>query len=405
MDKLTIAKETRDLVPFLDPLVFTDAASADQADAVVQAVRMPTLQSPSSVRADTDMPGFLNAKIGPLPDPFVPATDGHEQTSIDLMGQHGGADGRISAAAATRTPSDHDGGGMSLKASFEGAAAQKYTPADHAGDNHVPDLDVQVVQDVDVQQSIDVDILIKGGATVDVTATSDVIVDQSAEIDIDIADDIAQTKPSDDAGKDGALVRDGVDEFRIDNDQDIDVVTTITVDVRGYGGDVFIETNTSDSADIDQNARSLVRLDGNDATLDIDISQFLDIDLLSDIEIDIREDDGQLFIMVSVDDKVSGDDDVSIALSDDHDDVMELKMAQSVEVDHRLGIDVDVEQQLAALFDIEVDVDAEADIDVRQSGRADIDISRDGETDIDFDGDSEVQISNHLNIRIDFSVA
>jgi hypothetical protein len=196
---------------------------------------------------------------------------------------------------------------------------------------------------------------------------------------------------------------DGVSEFDASLAQDIDIDTIVHVDVNGFAGEVVIDTRLSEEADVRQDVLPTITLTGDEDGFDINISQLLDIDLISDVDIEIVENGGKLYLTIAVNDRVVGQDVAAVDIADGGDVWLDVDLVQDADIRQSLSIDIDVEQELAALFDVDVDVDAVLDIDVSQAGDARIGLSPGDEIDVDLDADSEVDIVNTLSIRIDFT--
>jgi hypothetical protein len=196
---------------------------------------------------------------------------------------------------------------------------------------------------------------------------------------------------------------DGVSEFTADLDQDIDIDTIVHVDVNGFAGEVIINTQISEHADVRQDVTPTITLTGDEDGFDINISQLLDIDLLSDVDIDIVENGGKLYLTIAVRDQVEGSDRAVVDIADGSDELLDVGLSQSADIDQKLTVSVDLEQELAALFDIDVDVDADLDIAIEQTGDARIGFAPGEEVDVGLDGDSEIDLVNNIHIRIDFT--
>ncbi|MGL5115762.1 MAG: hypothetical protein ACRC7C_10605, partial [Beijerinckiaceae bacterium] len=196
---------------------------------------------------------------------------------------------------------------------------------------------------------------------------------------------------------------DGISEFDVKLTQDIEIDTIVHVDVNGFAGEVIIDTRISEHANVRQEALPTITLTGDEDGFDINISQLLDIDLLSDLDIEIVENGGKLYLTIVVKDSVSGTDTAAINISDGADEWLDVDLIQSADVDQRLTVSVDLEQELAALFDVDVDVDVDLDIDIDQTGEARIGFAPGQEIDVGLDGDSEIDLVNNIHIRIDFT--
>lgn len=439
MDILSIAKENRLLMPFLDRLDLNDLmiGDEDQSGGARQS-GLPVALPQTTVRPPSDAaaPAFLKGEplmLVKAPDAPADFADGLSLPAAVAQGPVGSGAATGSAAGhafravpvrAAPSDGDTDDDAVSLghghhvnlrSASGHGHAARAASghdskvvadPAGKAVDD--PHVRATIDQDVDVDQDIDIDVAVSGATGLDVDAdlTADVTIDQIALIDIDVETALPGNGPPVPIASRGVIARDlDIDDVDISNTQDVDIDTQVRVFVNGFAGGVFIRTSIDEDVDVTQSARPVIVLDGDDNGFDIDISQFLDIDLLSDIDIDISEDHGRLYITVSVKDSVASQDDALIALEESADDILDVDLRQSIDVDQKLVVHVDIEQELASLFDIAVDVDADLDVGIRQDADAQIDINALGEVDVDVDGDSQVNISNQLQIRIDFTHA
>lgn len=440
MDIHSITREDRQLMPFLDRLDLDglmSGAGNEGAGALAQGlpgalpsgVPRPVAEAPgpAAMQGEALMPvkapeapaesgdGFAlphggggPVEAGAMAGSHAGAAAGHGARPGAIHGSHGNgsADDGPSFSHGPPLARPPGGPGQDPRGAPDPTGKDGVDPDGDRSDE--PHIRASIDQDVAIDQDADVDVVVSGasGAQVDAVLVTEVSIDQSAVIDLDI-----------DTGRSGGALplllpaRGGlvhqldIDEVDVDNSQDIDIDSEVSVFVRGFAGEVFVRTLIEEDAEVTQAARPVIILDGDDEGFDIDISQFLDIDVLSDIDIDISEDGGRLYITVSVKDSVSSQDEALVALQESNDDILDIELRQAVDVDQKLVVHVDIEQELASLFDVTVDVDADMDVDIRQDAEAGIDIDARGEVDIDIDGDSQVNVSNQLQIRIDFTHA
>jgi hypothetical protein len=405
MDDRSIGKETRTLAPFLDLLDLHELVLAGEEAGGTAAAALPgTGAQPRAAQGQADAPASFEAKLGPLPPaPAAPAADADAGPQAALPGQPA-----VAAPMGLSAPVVESAGAMTTaKAAASSAAHGKFAKEGHAhathtdATHHERELDgirVRIDQDVDVDQDIDADVAIEADdvdLNIDVEATVDA--DQTAAVSIRA--ETAEGPPHAAMAASAAVG----DDVSMDGRQDVDTDTIIRVDVTGYAGEVVITTSLTEEADIDQAAQAVFRADAGDEVFDIDVSQFLDLDLLTDIDIDIREIGGRLVIDLSVRSEAEGDDIIRLDVSESADDVLDVDLEQRADIDQRVSVDLTVEAELARLFDIDVDVDADVSVEVRQNADVDGVIAEDGSAAWDAESSSEIDIDNLIRIRLDFS--
>jgi hypothetical protein len=400
MDDRSTGKETRSLAPFLDLLDLHDLMLAEDEAGSAAKVALPGRLAPAAAApaAAQDGPSHFDAKLGPLPAaPPPPEPDADHATlgmpkmyPIEAPQPFALHLSTASSASGVMVAKAAGGGSPAGKAAKEPA----HTSEKEAQEPDSIELDgirARIEQQADIDQDSDTDVTVRADhADIDICVDADAKVDQDAAIIIH-ADD----RPSINSG----------DDIAIAGRQTIDIDTTIRVDVTCYSVDVIITTALSEQADVDHVGRAVFRADAGDGIFDIDISQYLDIDLLSDIDIDIREIDDRLYIDLSVRDIAGGADSVRMDVTESADSILDVTLQQLADISQRVSVKIDIEQELARLFDIDVEVDADADVRISQRADAVADLRMDGGTDWEVDGESEIDVENQIRIRIDFGPA
>ncbi|MGL4240932.1 MAG: hypothetical protein ACRCTI_07450 [Beijerinckiaceae bacterium] len=401
MDDRSIGKETRDLTPFLDLLDLHDLILAGDDTGGVARSKLPGVAAGASRPAAEDASAQSVAKLAPLPS--APAAS----APVDADGP---AEAIMQSApvAAAQPLSVFMPGGASgvgaLSAKSGAAAGQSARPSKEPAssreisadeDRDIDGIRARIEQNADVDQDADAEVMVRADNTeVSVRVDADAEVDQQAAIRIE-----AEAHPADEQDIDPSH------DISIAGGQEVDIDTVVRVDVTGYIGEVVVNVVLSEKADVDQQAIAIYEADTGNDVFDIDISQYIDVDLLSDIDISVREVGGRLYIDLLISDVAQGEDVLRLEVEESADDVLDISLRQHVDIEQRISVDLDVESQLAELFDIDIDVDAESDLHVRQVAAADADLAPDGRTDLDLDGESRIEIDNQLHIRIDFSAA
>ncbi len=402
MEDRSVGKETRNLTPFLDLLDLHDLILAEDDAGAIAKAALPGRLAPSTVpkpAANSD-PGQDGGKLMPLPAaPAAPQPDADAPT-VGMMAPAQAAmaqpltmqaTGAVSSAGAAVAKGAH-GGAAPAKAAKEPGSPSHDSDGDDAHD--LDGIRVRIDQDADVDQDAEAEVTIRAGnADVSIRIDADAEVDQRAAVFIQ-----AET-----AMEDGAVANVS-EEASIAGRQDVDIDTVVRVDVTGYTGEVVITIGLGEQADVDQRALAVFQADAGHDVFDVDISQHIDVDLQSLIDIEVREIGGRLHINLLVNDIADGEDVMQLEISESSDDILDVSLRQLADLDQRVSVNLDVEQELAKLFDIDVDVDADSDVHVTQIAVADAKLGPDGQADWDLDGESRIEIDNQLHIRIDFNL-
>jgi hypothetical protein len=400
MEDHSRGKETRSLLPYLDLLDLHDLILLDEDAGKIAQLTLPGRLAPTPTAPLATVGGSDQFSFGLGPLPYVPpAPASGSGAFFDLPKADPAALPQgfaLQATGATAVPgasAAKAAGGSVAAPGVNGGQSAKPAEADPGEATTLDGIRVRITQDADIDQESDASIEIRADdVEVSIRAEADLEVDQDAAIGIRAASAPAassQGKP--------------VEEVAIAGRQAIDIDTKITVDVTGYGGEVVVSMQLSEEADVDQDISATFRADAGDEVFDVDISQFIDIDLLSDLDIDIRSIDGRLYIDLSLKDVAKGEDTTRIDVTESADDILDVDLRQAADIDQRLSLDLDVEQELARLFDIDVEVDAEADVEVRQAADVEGLLGANGSADWDVEGRSEIEVDNELRIRIDFA--
>lgn len=207
---------------------------------------------------------------------------------------------------------------------------------------------------------------------------------------------------SDDARRphdaDGVLSLDDVDSIDVTQvalaDQDASII------VNGYAGDVVTRLLIDQDLMMDQDADINFTIDG-DGHFVVLLDQDMSIDQDVQIDVDIFDVDGVLYVDLFLRDTIEIEQDTAVdARITDGPPGGTVEVNQSIEMDQDVDIDIDIEDELEERYVVDVDVLVRQTIDADQDAVVDIK-DRNGEIDIDLDAIQAATVDQQTIVQAD----
>lgn len=198
-----------------------------------------------------------------------------------------------------------------------------------------------------------------------------------------------------DAPDDGHSIR--VTQFA-EVDQDASII------VQGYVGEVVARLHIDQNLMMDQDVDIAFTIDG-DGHFSVLLDQDMRISQALDIDVDIHDTDGVLFIDVFLRDSIEVEQDTTLAMRiDDGPQGGTVEINQDLELDQDVDIDIDIEDDLEERYIIKVAVETVQQVDAYQDAVVDItDVN--GGIDMDVDATQTVAVDQETIVRADFALA
>jgi hypothetical protein len=195
----------------------------------------------------------------------------------------------------------------------------------------------------------------------------------------------------------------------IPDSDDIHIVQTAFVDqdaevlLNGWMGESKIRVFMDNDADMVQDANVELDIDGNNRMF-LRLDQSMTIDQDTEIDLDIYEVEGVLYVDLYLKNEVDIAQDTELDLMmDGWNGKSQFFVNNDLDVRQHVDIDVDIEDELEEKFAIKVAIGVKQAIDADQD--ADIDVSyADGGFGVDVDAIQTATIDQDTTLRIDFSV-
>ncbi|RUM99873.1 hypothetical protein EET67_03030 [Pseudaminobacter arsenicus] len=198
-----------------------------------------------------------------------------------------------------------------------------------------------------------------------------------------------------DAPDDGHTIR--VTQFA-EVDQDASII------VQGYVGEVVARLHIDQDLMMDQDVDIAFTIDG-DGHFSVLLDQDMRILQALDIDVDIRDTDGVLFIDVFLRDSVEVEQDTTLDMHiGDGPQGGMVEVNQDLELDQDVDIDIDIEDDLEERYIIKVAVETTQQVDADQDAVVDI-TDADGWIDMDVDATQTVAVDQETIVRADFTLA
>jgi len=182
-----------------------------------------------------------------------------------------------------------------------------------------------------------------------------------------------------------------------------DVDQDATILVEGYVGSVVTRFHVDQDIRMDQDADIDVDVDGS-GHFRIFIGQRMYINQETEIDIDIYDEGGILYVDLFLRDLVEVDQDVDIDF-DLYDGLggNELTIVQDLEMDQDTDIDIEIEDELEDRYTVRVDVAVRQDVDAEQDAELQI-ASHDGDLEVDIQSDQVAAIDQETLVKLDFAL-
>lgn len=181
-------------------------------------------------------------------------------------------------------------------------------------------------------------------------------------------------------------------------DQDASII------VQGYVGEVVARLHIDQDLMMDQDVDIAFTIDG-DGHFSVLLDQDMRISQALDIDVDIHDTDGVLFIDVFLRDSIEVEQDTTLAMRiDDGPQGGTVEINQDLEIDQDVDIDIDIEDDLEERYIIKVAVETVQQVDADQDAVVDIsDVN--GGIDMDVDATQTVAVDQETIVRADFALA
>ena len=181
-----------------------------------------------------------------------------------------------------------------------------------------------------------------------------------------------------------------------DIDQDASIL------VHGYGGKVVARLHIDQTIRMDQDINLAFSL-GGAGHFAVRIDQQLSVEQEIDIDLEIFEDDGVLYIDVDMSDSIEIEQDTNVGISiTDGPPGGVVEVSQDMTLDQDVDVDIDIEDDLADRYVVTVDIDVTQDIDTDQDANVDADYEN-GELDLDIEATQIAVVDQEMIAQIDFA--
>jgi len=190
---------------------------------------------------------------------------------------------------------------------------------------------------------------------------------------------------------------------------DIHIVQTAYVDqdaevlLNGWVGDSKIRIFAENDADMDQDVNVSLELDGNGRMV-LRVDQSMRIDQETEIDVDIYEVKGVLYVDLYLRNEVDVEQNTEIDLMmDGWSGPSFVGINNDFDIRQHADVDVDIEDELEEKFAIKVAVGVKQAIDVDQVGDVDVTYA-DGAFGVDVDAVQTAMIDQDITLKIDFAI-
>ncbi|WP_269932636.1 hypothetical protein [Aminobacter sp. HY435] len=200
----------------------------------------------------------------------------------------------------------------------------------------------------------------------------------------------------------GDCASDGGHSIRVTQVAEVEQDASITV--NGYVGDVVARLHIDQDLTMDQDVDISVTIDG-DGHFAVLLDQSMHIDQETELDVNIYDEDGVLYVDVFLRDSIDVEQDTSIDIRiSDGPAGGTVEVNQDIDLDQDVRIDIDIEDELEERYDIKLDVDVLRDVDAVQDAAVDIS-DWNGEIDMDVDAMQTAAVDQEIIVRADFALA
>jgi hypothetical protein len=223
----------------------------------------------------------------------------------------------------------------------------------------------------------------------------------------------------DEGSEDARSVNDGVRSGEVDSPDDAadatskahtilvtqiaDVDQDARIIVEGYVGEVVARLHIDQDLLMDQDVEIAFSIDGN-GNFSVLVDQDMRIDQQIDIDVDIRDEDGVLYLNVFLRDRIEVEQDTMIDMHAGEGPAgARVEVNQDIELDQDVDIDIDIEDDLEERYVIDVRIDVRQEVATDQDAIVAISDCN-GEIDMDVEATQVATVDQETVIRADFAL-
>jgi len=197
-------------------------------------------------------------------------------------------------------------------------------------------------------------------------------------------------------------VEGGRDAHSVTLSQIADIDQDASILVHGYGGKVVARLHIDQTIRMDQDINLAFSLDGT-GHFAVRIDQQLSVEQEIDIDLEIFEDDGVLYIDLDMSDSIEIEQDTNVGISiTDGPPGGVVEVSQDMTLDQDVDVDIDIEDDLADRYVVTVAIDVTQEIDTDQDANVDADYEN-GELDLDIEATQMAAVDQEMIAQIDFA--
>lgn len=201
---------------------------------------------------------------------------------------------------------------------------------------------------------------------------------------------------------DGSCASDDGHSVRVT--QVAEVEQDASIIVGGYVGEVVTRLHIDQDLMMDQDVDISFTIDG-DGHFAVLLDQSMHIDQETEIDVEIFDEDGVLYVDVFLRDSIEVEQDTAIDMRiSDGPPGGTVDVNQDIDLDQDVRIDIDIEDELEERYDIKLVVDVLQDVDAVQDAIVGI-TDWNGEIDMDVDAMQAAAVDQEIIVRADFALA
>lgn len=201
---------------------------------------------------------------------------------------------------------------------------------------------------------------------------------------------------------DGSWASDDDHSVRVTQVAEVDQDASIIV--GGYVGEVVTRLHIDQDLMMDQDVDISFTIDG-DGHFAVLLDQSMHIDQETEIDVEIFDEDGVLYVDVFLRDSIDVEQDTAIDMRiSDGPPGGTVEVNQDIDLDQDVRIDIDIKDELEERYDIKLVVDVVQDVDAVQDAIVGI-TDWNGEIDMDVDAMQAAAVDQEIIVRADFALA
>ncbi|MFC4174463.1 hypothetical protein ACFOYU_20825 [Microvirga sp. GCM10011540] len=205
------------------------------------------------------------------------------------------------------------------------------------------------------------------------------------------------------AAEPGLPVEEEDDGHDITVTQIADVDQDATILVQGYIGPIVARFHVDQSITMDQDADVSIDIDGN-GHFAISIDQRMFISQQTELDLNIYDDDGVLYVDLFLRDVIEVDQDTNVVFNFyDGFGENDLQIVQDLVMDQDADVDIDIEDDLEERYTVKVEAVIQQEVDAEQDARLDIEALDEG-FEVDVQADQVASIDQETLVKIDFAL-